>query len=232
MNPPSPIAARLNLAVIDMAGTTVDVADEIPEALRRAFASSHLDLPDDAIQAMRGRSKREAIHSLVLALSSGDEADTLSRRIYASFQQSLRNQYSRSVSPVPGAARAMRWLRSRGIGVVLTTGFDRSVASLLLERVGWTGDLVSGVVTSDDVQRGRPEPDMIHRAMDLVSVGSASEVAVVGDTTADLESGRRAGAGLIIGVLTGAHSRSELESHEHTAILNSIADLPEWLESH
>jgi phosphonatase-like hydrolase len=226
------LAATLRLAVLDMAGTTIDVADGVPEALRESFAAFGLNLPEDAIVRMRGQSKREAIRTLVRGFSSSGDDDSIDERMYASFRETLRTRYSRSVKAIAGAQETIRWLRAHNIAVVLATGFDRDMAALLIERVGWGNDPVSGIVSSDDVHHGRPEPDMIFRAMELCSIRNPSAVAVVGDTTADLESGKRAGAGAIIGVLSGAHSRGQLESHPHTVILNSIAALPAWLETH
>ena len=52
------------------------------------------------------------------------------------------------------------------------------------------------------------------------------EVAVAGDTTSDLLAGTRAGAGVVAGVLTGAHARAELERVPHTHIIDSVAELP------
>jgi phosphoglycolate phosphatase-like HAD superfamily hydrolase len=51
-------------------------------------------------------------------------------------------------------------------------------------------------------------------------------VAVAGDTANDLTAGYRAGAGVIAGVLSGAHTRAELEAAPHTHILETIAELP------
>jgi len=53
-----------------------------------------------------------------------------------------------------------------------------------------------------------------------------AEVAVAGDTTSDLLAGSRSGASIVAGVLTGAHTRSELAAAPHTHLLASIADLP------
>jgi phosphoglycolate phosphatase len=55
--------------------------------------------------------------------------------------------------------------------------------------------------------------------------GAVSELAVVGDTASDVESGLRAGAGLVAGVLTGAASQDELERANAPVILDSVDDL-------
>jgi phosphoglycolate phosphatase-like HAD superfamily hydrolase len=52
-----------------------------------------------------------------------------------------------------------------------------------------------------------------------------SELAVVGDTPSDVESGLRAGAGLVAGVTTGSASREELAAAGAPYIVDSITDL-------
>jgi hypothetical protein len=48
---------------------------------------------------------------------------------------------------------------------------------------------------------------------------------VAGDTASDIESGRRAGAAIVAGVLTGASTRADLEQAGAPLILDTIADL-------
>ena len=55
-----------------------------------------------------------------------------------------------------------------------------------------------------------------------------SQVAVIGDSTHDLEMGHAAGAGLNIAVLSGTAGRDDLAPHADL-VLDSIADLPEIL---
>jgi phosphoglycolate phosphatase-like HAD superfamily hydrolase len=66
--------------------------------------------------------------------------------------------------------------------------------------------------------------------------GSVASLAVVGDTPSDVESGLRAGAGLVVGVLSGDSARADLEAVPARAglpgaplILGSVADLPAYL---
>ncbi len=67
---------------------------------------------------------------------------------------------------------------------------------------------------------------MILTAVLRLEIEAVDDVAVAGDTVSDLVSGTRAGASVVAGVLTGAHSRSHLEAAPHTHIIDSIADLP------
>jgi len=48
---------------------------------------------------------------------------------------------------------------------------------------------------------------------------------VVGDTVSDLEAGTRAGAGAVIGVLSGAHDIAALTAVPHSAIIADVSGL-------
>jgi len=72
------------------------------------------------------------------------------------------------VREMEGAAETFRILKSVGIKVALDTGFSRDIVDVILHRLSWdTGDLLDATVASDEVQNGRPYPDMIYRAMEL-----------------------------------------------------------------
>jgi phosphoglycolate phosphatase len=55
--------------------------------------------------------------------------------------------------------------------------------------------------------------------------GSVAELAVVGDTASDIESGLRAGAGLVAGVTTGASSAESLAAAGAPHVLDTIGGL-------
>jgi phosphoglycolate phosphatase-like HAD superfamily hydrolase len=66
---------------------------------------------------------------------------------------------------------------------------------------------------------------MIARLMEELGVEQAAVVAKVGDAPADLQEGSNAGCGLVVGVTWGSHSRSQLERHPHTHIVDVVEDL-------
>jgi phosphoglycolate phosphatase-like HAD superfamily hydrolase len=67
--------------------------------------------------------------------------------------------------------------------------------------------------------------------MDRLGIDDPGAVAVVGDTVSDLEAGSRAGAGAVVGVLSGAHDEATLAAAPHTAIIADVTGLLSTLES-
>jgi phosphonatase-like hydrolase len=118
------------------------------------------------------------------------------------------------------------WLKSRGVALALSTGFDRSITSLLVSCLQWETE-VDAIVCGDEVKQGRSAPYLIFHAMEATGVQSVHHVANVGDTAVDLRAGYNAGVRWNIGVLSGAHDRQQLEKEPHTHLLPSVADLPE-----
>ena len=218
------------LAVLDMVGTTVEAGPEVSEAFREAFGRVGVTLPEDAIDGVRGRSKEEAVAALAAAyLPELDDPTKAAGEIFSTFRSILLVRYETGSRPVSGARAVMEDLKRLGAHVVLTTGLDRDTANRILLNLSWESLGLSGVVTGDDVERGRPAPDLIHAAMALVGEDESASVLVVGDTISDLEAAARAEAGWSVGVLSGAHNRSQLQSCPHSVILESVAELPGWL---
>jgi phosphonatase-like hydrolase len=114
--------------------------------------------------------------------------------------------------------------------ICLTTGFSPATREHIVSVLDWKG-MIDLALSPADAGRGRPWPDMILTAVLRLRIDDVAEVAVVGDTDNDLVAGSRSGASLVIGVLTGAHSRSDLTSVPHTHIIDSVADLPALLLS-
>jgi phosphonatase-like hydrolase len=218
---------RIALVCLDIAGTSVDEGGAVYVALRSAV-ESHIGnrITDEELGRWKGTGKREAITGL-LGQATVDEIDA----VEAEFTDRLLEAY-RSVPPVPlpGIVDAIAVLRDHDVKVVLQTGYSREIAGPLLDQVGWrVGRDIDAVITSDQVEKSRPAPYLIFRAMESVGVQSTSEVLVAGDTPNDLRAGTNAGVKFVAGVLTGAYDATSLRREPHTHILPSAAAIPEVL---
>ncbi|MCJ0702449.1 HAD-IA family hydrolase [Frigoribacterium faeni] len=210
-------SAPVELVVLDMAGTTV-VDDGVVE---QAFArvADRVDLGpaltrDEALQYVRdtmGQSKIEVFRHL----AGGDER--VAQRANEQFEIAYGELVDENgVDPIEGAGDLIDALRASGIAVVLTTGFSPDTRDRLLDALAWQVDAALSPV---DAGRGRPAPDLVLAALLRTGTSSVASVVVVGDTVSDVRSGRAAGAGLVVGVTTGAHTRepvsyTHLRAHE------------------
>ena len=220
---------EIKLVVFDLAGTVIEDAGQVPAAFTTALRDHEIAVTSDSLREMRGASKREVIQRFVERQPGSGKADVLARteEIYNSFRGTLAGIYEKNgVRETAGATEAFTFLQRRGVQVALNTGFDRTITKLLLKSMQWDGDLINAVVCGDDVAQGRPAPYLIFRAMEMSGVTSVHQVATVGDTVLDLQAGQNAGVRYNIGVLSGAHSREQLEREPHTHLLSSVAMLP------
>jgi phosphonatase-like hydrolase len=212
------------LFVFDMIGTTVEPSAAIPEAFRRALAGSGVNLADEDIASVRGKSKREAIAELLPgAVNTGKQ-----ERVYARFKALLDDHYrAGGAKALDGAIETFEWCRSIGARTALTTGFDSDIAKLLIDSLDWS-QAVDTFVCNDDVPEGRPAPFLIEKAMASQGIDDPGSVASIGDTLSDLQAGLNAGVGWNFGVLSGAHDEARLAGVGNAIILPGVAALPQY----
>jgi len=219
----------VQLVVFDIAGTTIADRGEVMAAFAAAVAAHRLPADAAFIHARRGLPKRQVLAELVTA-RDGSPQPAAAERAYETFRQTLDFRYRHDgVAAISGAAQTFATLQERGFKVALNTGFDREIAELLLNAVGWLDGRLDAVVCGDEVEHGRPAPDLIYEAMRRCGVADPGAVVVVGDTPADLEAGHAAGVAQVIGVLSGAHDAESLGQHAPSRLIASVADLVELL---
>ncbi len=218
------------LGCLDMAGTTVRDDGAVDAAFASALAavgvtehSARFREARVVVHETMGQSKSEVFARLL----SPDDAEVATTAFADAYESIVA---AGDVREVPGALDVLRALRSRGVRVCLTTGFAPSTRDALLDALHWH-DEIDLALSPADVGRGRPAPDLILGAMARLGVEDPRTVVVVGDTTSDLEAGARAGAGAVIGVLSGAHDEAALATAPHTAILPDVTGLVGVLEA-
>lgn len=215
----------LELVVLDMAGTTVRDDGVVEQAFQRAAERTGVaermpwDEALDYVRVTMGQSKIDVFTHL----AGGDRE--VAARATAAFEDAYAEIVAeQGVSEIPGAADAIQGLKDAGLAVVLTTGFAPVTRDALIAGLGWEG-LIDLALSPVDAGRGRPAPDLVLTALLRTQTSSVAAVAVAGDTISDVESGRRAGAGFVAGVLTGAHDRAALSTAGADAVLGDVSAL-------
>ncbi|MFT3933177.1 MAG: phosphonatase-like hydrolase [Chitinophagaceae bacterium] len=217
----------IKMVVFDMAGTTVNEDNIVYKTLQRAINEKGFNFTlDEVLLEGAGKEKLQAIKSILNVYAEKDSED-LAKEIYKRFIVMLAEAYATlPVYAQDNAGELFKALKERNIRVVLNTGYDNKTAESLVDKIGWKkGKDFDGLVTANDVEKNRPNPDMILLAMKQFNITDAKEVAKVGDSIIDIEEGQNAGCSLSIGITTGAHTQQQLQTAKPDYIINNLIEL-------
>ncbi|MFW6090200.1 MAG: HAD family hydrolase [Gemmatimonadota bacterium] len=210
--------------VFDLDGTLIDSLGLILASYRHTM-EAHLGrrLPDELW--VRGMGTPLAVQMLEFATDER-KADAMVR----TYQDHNLANHDLLVRSYPGVREAVSELRGRGSTLAIATS-KRAVATRLgLRSCGFPENWFAGIVTADDVERPKPDPEPVLRALHLAGESDPSRAVYVGDSVHDMLAGRAAGV-VTAAVLWGPNSRDTLAPTEPDLWVDSPADLTAALES-
>ena len=208
------------IAVLDVDGTLVDTNFHHAIAWYRAFREHGLTLPVWRIHRHIGMGGDQ----LVAAVAGERVEDRQGDSIRAA-ETALYADLIGEVQPFADARRLMELLDERGHRLVLASSGKRDEVDHYLDLLD-ARDLVEAWTTSADVERTKPDPDLVHAAVDKVGGG---EAVLVGDSTWDCEAAARAEVPTVA-ILTGGFSEQELRQAGAGAVFESLTELCERLD--
>lgn len=213
------------LVVLDVDGTLIDSQNHIHAAMVSAFATVGLPPPArEQVLGIVGLSLPEAVANLAPHVDPEMRA-----AIVAAYRSGFAAARGPTPAPLyPGAAEALQGLAARS-GVILgvATGKSRRGLDRLIADHGMQGLFATCQVADD--HPSKPHPSMLFAALAETGV-PASRAVMVGDTSFDMEMGRRAGVAAI-GVAWGYHPRAALAAGGADRIIDGFADLVPALEA-
>jgi len=205
--------------LLDLDGTLTDSVYQHATAWCKALELAGITLSVWRIHRRIGMSGGLLAESL--ARETGRE---LSEGAAAKLKQDHARLFTAQLSdvrPLPGAKDLMRHLTKMKVPWAIATSGALASAGPLLKLI----DVPPGVpiITRDDVQHAKPNPDLWLAA--AARLGVAPEAAVaVGDSVWDLLAARRARA-LGVGLLSGGYGQEELERAGAYRVYEDPADL-------
>lgn len=225
-------APTVSVVGCGLIGTTVDDHGMLERAFAEACATQGI-VPSTAAYAhcmvgvhqARGQPPVEVFRGLFPGSDGRAEAAALA------FDRSYRTGIDRTgVSPLPGAEATIRELRDSGVHLCLITSLSRRLLGVVLDMLGWWR-LTDLAICPEDVPRGCPWPDLMLSAMLRLGVEDVREAAFAGSSASGVLCGKRSGAGIVAGVLTGGHTADRLRSAGASHLIDRIGDLPGLLAS-
>jgi phosphonatase-like hydrolase len=235
----------IELIVFDMAGTTVKDLHEVEACFAHAAFETGLVVTPERILALQGYSKIEVIKMLWNESHPGLNETVLKIKVdksYKKFCQILENHYiNNTIEPTEGCLELFEFLKKNNIKTGLTTGFYRKVTDIILKKLGWLeglnslrigtkGSLIDVSIASDEVPFGRPKPDMIYRAIELLNITNKQNVITIGDTPSDIIAGKAANIFKSFGITNGTHSQTQLAEYQSDGLFSSLNEFQEYIQ--
>jgi HAD superfamily hydrolase (TIGR01509 family) len=210
--------------LFDLDGTLVDSVYSHVLAWRAALEAAGIELSVWRIHRRIGMSGGLLVNALLRETGAPITAEQV-----AQVQRLHAEAYARQVSqvrPLPGARELLAYLTARGVPWTIATSGRIESARPALDVLGVDSSVP--VVTRDQVEHAKPDPDLFLVAADRLGVDVEHSI-VVGDSVWDLLAARRARA-LGVGLLSGGYGQDELERAGAYRVYEDPADLLRHLD--
>lgn len=217
---PSAGGGVIALVVFDWDGTLIDSTAGIAQAI--CLAATDLGLPEPPAERARhviGMGLMAAIQYAVPTITAGQLPLFIDR-----YRGHLVEGEGR-LHPYPGVVDLLEDLHARGVPLAIATGMSRAGLERSLSQLKWHSLFASTRCGEEGLPK--PDPWMLRDLCDTLAV-DPGQTLMVGDTTHDL--GMAAALGSPCVAMTyGAHPRAALAARAPAAVLDSMAELRDWL---
>jgi HAD superfamily hydrolase (TIGR01549 family) len=203
---------RLN-AILDIDGTLVDTNYHHALAWHRA-----LHAHGQAVQMWRvhrhiGMGGDQILDALIGEQAAAEQGDQI-REAEAEAYAELIDE----VEPLEGARELIERLKGDDATVILASSAKQDEVDHYLDLLD-ARELVDGWTTSADVEKTKPEPDLVHAALE--KAGGSEGAVMVGDSVWDVKAAKAAGIPTLA-VLTGGFSEAELRDAGAVQVVETI----------
>jgi HAD superfamily hydrolase (TIGR01509 family) len=180
----------IDAVVFDMDGVLIDSEERWDQARRAVVADAGRPFPDEATTAMQGMSAPEWEAYLHDELGVDQPPEAIGRAVVATMAEGYRDD----LPLLPGATEAVRQLAAAH-PLAIASSANRELIELVLELAG-LHDHFRAYVSSEEVARGKPAPDVYREAARRLGIDPA-RCAAVEDSSNGLRSAHAAGMAVV-----------------------------------
>jgi phosphoglycolate phosphatase len=214
----------VKLIVFDWDGTLMDSEARIVACIRDAFADAGAPPPShDRARDVIGLGLEEAMVALWPQATGAQRQQLIER-----YRHRFLTASEVPSTLFPGAAETLAWLADHDFLRAVATGKSRRGLDAALAAVGFL-DVFHATRCADETF-SKPHPEMLIQIMDELGA-RPDETLMIGDTEYDMEMARNAGTGALA-VCHGVHGRERLLRHRPLECVETLFDLPPWIERH
>lgn len=205
----------------DFIGTTVleKNNDVVLTCFQKAFHDFGITVDKEILHVNRGKAKDQMIADVLRSVKKDVRKKG---EILASFKKHFvagLDQFSESKDLEP----TMAHLRSRKVKVGVGSGLPRDVLRILLEHFHWERYSFDYISTSEEIGKGRPNPDMIIDMMVKLHLNNY-QFLKVGDTVADIQEGKNANV-MTAAILNGTQPEAALRNEKPDYVIRRLLEL-------
>jgi HAD superfamily hydrolase (TIGR01509 family) len=180
-------AAPILAVVFDMDGVLVDTEhlwDEVREELTTEWGGRYTP---EAQEAMMGMSSLEWSRYLHETVGLREPPETINAEVV----RRMLARYEVDLPVVPGAVEAVRRLDGEGFRLAVASSSNRELIDAVLRRIELAA-LFEATVSSEEVARGKPAPDVYVEAARRLDV-APEKCAAIEDSASGIRAARAAG---------------------------------------
>jgi HAD superfamily hydrolase (TIGR01509 family) len=186
-----PAAEPIDAVVFDMDGVLVDTEhlwDEVREQLTTEWGGTYTP---EAQEAMMGMSSTEWSRYLHETVGLRESPATINAEVV----RRMLELYETELPVVPGAPEAVRRLKAAGLRLAVASSSNRELIDAVLRRLELAASF-DATVSSEEVARGKPAPDVYREAACRLGV-DPSRCAAVEDSASGIGAAHAAGLRVI-----------------------------------
>ncbi|MBV9277063.1 MAG: HAD family hydrolase, partial [Candidatus Eremiobacteraeota bacterium] len=206
--------------LLDVDGTLINSNLYHAKAWSQAFADFGLSVSTEKIFPYIGMGGEKLIRALL-----PDIDEKKSRQLGDRHSEIFLKDYACDVTATPGAHELVIGLRDRNLEPVVATSAHKDELKVVLGAAG-LDELFDSAITADDVERSKPDPDLVSEALEKTQT-APNDAVMIGDTPYDIEAAHQARVATVA-LLCGGRSAEDLRAAE--AIYRDPASLLEHLD--
>jgi len=172
--------------IFDIDGTLVDSNDAHAESWADTFAQAGYDVPFAVVRPLIGMGADKLLPRTI-GVSSESE---IGKKVTELRSEIFRKQYLPRLRPLKGSRELVLRVRADGLkAIVATSAKDKQLKGLL--EAAEVEDLMEEKATSSDAKRSKPDPDIVHAAIEESKI-PPTQLLMIGDTPYDIEAAAKA----------------------------------------
>lgn len=214
------------LVLFDIDGTLMNFPQEHRDSFAEAFRKVYgIDTDISIIQPM-GMTEQQIITEVLRKKGVDDQTikSKISEAMRVMEEYFEKRMDGGKVDVLPGAQDFLAELSRNGVLMGAVTGNLEKIARRKLKEAGLNDYIKLGGFGSDHILRSELVKLAIERAKENFGFKYGDNVYSIGDAPSDMKAGREGGSYKCIGIITGVHSREQLQEAGADVVFDNLLD--------